>query len=86
MIAVLADPFTHLVLLLGAIAWCCWGVMLVLTLYHDAPTWRWKAFLITAGGPAVWGVALYRGAKLLRHRVMHHYGVAGYSCCGGHHQ
>jgi hypothetical protein len=74
------DAFTTTVLFVAAIGWSALGIAMCHELYHLAPTWRWKAFLIAAGGPAVWGVALYRGFKALRHRVLHHFGVDHFSC------
>lgn len=75
------DQWDIAILCVAAIWWSILGVMAGIELYPFAPTWRWKAFIIAAAGPAIWGIALWRGLKALRLNILRRYGVEHCTCC-----
>lgn len=78
------DPWTTGILCVGAIAWSMWGVTMAMELLPDSPTWKWRAFLIAAAGPAIWGCAAYWGLRLLRRHILHRLNLPCRGCCGHH--
>jgi hypothetical protein len=66
-----------------AIIWCVFGWAARQYLW-DLPKPGWAdLLLLVLGGPVVWVISAWRGLQNLRDRVLGHYGVAGYQCCGG---
>lgn len=77
------DPLTHLVFVIWLLCWTIIGTVFWVTFHENPPSPGWCAFLVAFGGPCVWALAARKGLAALRRRILAHWGMENWTCCGG---